>query len=283
MSLSELFSSFKLFFNNLFGIQSETPLTVKQQADLDIQTEAEKEIIKGLKGFGAISVKQVMQARMEITSLDFDLNFTRLLQEIIASGFSRLPVYCKSIDNIEGILYIKDLFPYLSEGADFHWQKLIRPAYFIPETKKIQTLLKEFQSRHFHMAIIVDEYGGVAGLVTMEDILEEIVGEIEDEHDEENSSFVKVDENTFTFEGKTSINDFCKVINVDPSYFEDIKGESESLGGLLITINSNVPTEGQSIKLGPFTFNILSADSKSIGKITVLIEEKNEIKQSIVG
>ncbi|HEX8547866.1 MAG TPA: transporter associated domain-containing protein [Cytophagaceae bacterium] len=283
MSLSEFYKSFKLFFNNLFGIKTATPLTIKEKADLDIQTEGEKEIIKGLKGFGAISVKQVMKARMEITSLDFDLNFTKLLQEIIASGFSRLPVYCNSIDNIEGILYIKDLFPHLSEGADFHWQKLIRTAYFIPETKKIQGLLKEFQLQHLHMAIVVDEYGGVAGLVTMEDILEEIVGEIEDEHDDEHSSFVKVNENTFTFEGKTSINDFCKAVNVDPSFFGEMKGESESIGGLLVTINSNVPAVGQSIKLGPFTFNILSADYKSIDKITVLIEERDEVKQSIVG
>ena len=239
-------------------------------------TEDDKELIKSLVRFRDTTVKQIMKARMDIMALDYDTNYEEVLDLISKWQFSRVPVYRENLDKMEGILHIKHLFSYRTEGKDFEWQKLLQPVEFIPNTKKIDELLKYFQLKRLHMAIIVDEYGGTAGLVTLEDIIEEIVGEIRDEFDEEDEQFTKVDDNTYFFEAKVSLIDFCKILDIDPEVFEEARGETESLGGLILEINSNMPKLGDSIEFGRFTFFIEAADDKRIKKIKVLIKETNE-------
>ncbi len=239
-------------------------------------TEEEKEILKGIVNFGTLNVKQIMRSRLDLTAFDSDIGFHELLDKVNKSGFSRVPVYSETIDNIDGILYIKDLLPYVEEGENFHWQKLLRPGMFVPETKKIDSLLKDFQEKRVHMAIVVDEYGGTSGLLTLEDIIEEIVGEINDEFDEEAVAYNKLDDNTFVFEGKTSLNDFCKTISEDVGVFEEVKGESESLGGLILEINSTFPRAGEKIAFNRFVFTVVAIDKKRIKRVRVHIKAKSK-------
>ncbi len=233
---------------------------------------SEKGILRGIVNFGQLSVKQVMRSRVDITAVDIELDFHELMDKINKCGFSRIPVFKETIDNIEGILYNKDLLPFIEKEEDFKWQDLIRTPYFIPETKKIDTLLKDFQERRVHMAIVVDEYGGTSGLITLEDVIEEIVGEIRDEFDEEEIVFNKLNDNTYVFEGKTSLHDFCKITNQDPALFESIKGESESLGGLILEISSKLPRAGEKIIFDKFVFTVVAVDQKRIKRIRVLIQ-----------
>lgn len=236
-------------------------------------TEEEKEIIKGIVAFGTISVRQVMRSRIDITAVDKTMDFHDLMDKVNKSGFSRIPVYKETIDRIEGILYIKDLLPYLEKDESFEWQKLMRPGYFIPENKKIDTLLRDFQDKRVHMAIVVDEYGGTSGLITLEDVIEEIVGEINDEFDEEDIHYNKLDDKTYVFEGKTSLNDFCKITNTDPHIFEEVKGESESIGGLILEIHSRLPNAGEKITFDKFVFTIVAVDQRRIKRVRVFINE----------
>jgi CBS domain containing-hemolysin-like protein len=194
------------------------------------------------------------------------------MDKINKTGYSRIPIYKETIDKIEGILYIKDLLPFIDKDENFKWQKLLRQGYYVPESKKIDDLLKDFQEKRVHMAIVVDEYGGTSGLITMEDIIEEIVGEINDEFDEDEIAYNKLDENTFVFEGKTTLNDFCKIINEDPAIFEEVKGESESLGGLILEINNKLPRAGDKIKYDRFLFTVVAVDNKRIKRVRVLIQ-----------
>lgn len=235
-------------------------------------TEEEKEILRGIVNFGTLSVKQVMKSRIDITAIDVETNFHDLMDKINKCGYSRIPVYRETIDRIEGILYIKDLLPYLEKDESFKWSSLLRPGYFVPENKKIDSLLKDFQEKHVHMAIVVDEYGGTSGLITMEDIIEEIVGEIRDEFDEDEIAYNKLDENTYVFEGKTSLNDFCKIIGVDPLIFKDVKGESESIGGLILEIASKLPRVGEKIEYKNFVFTVVAVDIRRIKRIRVFIK-----------
>ena len=235
-------------------------------------TEEEKGILKGIVNFGQLNVKQVMRSRMDITAFDIEYDFHELMDKVNKSGYSRVPVFHETIDNLEGILYVKDLLPYLNEDEKFHWQALLRPAFFVPENKKIDSLLKDFQQKRIHVAIVVDEYGGTSGLITLEDIIEEIVGEINDEFDDDDIAYNKLDDSTYIFEGKTSLNDFCKIVNEDPAVFEDIKGESESLGGLLLELNTKLPRAGERIYYSKFVFTVVSADIKRIKRVRVLIK-----------
>ncbi len=236
-------------------------------------TEEEKGILKGIVNFGTLSVKQIMRARMDITAIDLETDFHELMNQINKTGYSRIPVYKETIDKIEGILYIKDVLPHVNEEDDFNWQALLRPGFFVPETKKIDTLFKDFQEKRIHIAIVVDEYGGTSGLITMEDVIEEIVGEINDEFDEDTDvAYNVLDNNTFIFEGKTSLMDFCKVANVDHRAFEDVKGESESLGGLLLEINGTLPNTGEKIEFENFLFTPVAVNEKRIKKIRVYIK-----------
>ena len=234
--------------------------------------EEEKGILKGIVNYGQLSVKQVMRSRVDITALDHEMDFHELMDKINKSGYSRIPIYKDTIDTIAGILFSKDLLPHLNKKENFKWQKLMRTPFFVPETKKIDTLLKDFQKRHVHMAIVVDEYGGTSGLVTLEDVIEEIVGEIHDESDDDEIKYNKVDHHTYIFEGKTTLIDFCKIVNQDPSAFENVKGESESLGGLILELHSKLPPTGEIINYENFQFVVIAVDQKRIKKIKVRIK-----------
>ncbi len=242
--------------------------------ETDKTTEVEKDILKGIVNFGQLSAKQIMVSRVDITAFDISLNFHELMDKINKCGYSRIPIYEETIDTIKGILYSKDLLPYLEKNENFKWQKLIRTPFFVPETKKIHSLLKDFQKKHVHMAIVVDEYGGTSGLATLEDVIEEIVGEIHDESDDDRTSYHKVNENTYIFEGKTTLIDFCKITGQDPDVFDEVKGESESLGGLLLELHHRLPHAGEEIVFKNFIFKIIAADKKRIKKIKVTIKDK---------
>lgn len=235
-------------------------------------SEEEKGILKGIVNFGQLSVKQVMRSRVDITSIDSSIDFHELMDIINKCGYSRIPIYKETIDTLEGILYSKDLLPHLNKKENFKWQKLIRPAFFVPETKKIDTLLKDFQEKHVHMAIVVDEYGGTSGLATLEDVIEEIVGEIHDESDVDEIIFNKINEYTYVFDGKTTLIDFCKITGQDSSVFEKVKGESESLGGLILEMHNKLPGTGEIITFEKYEFIIIAVDQKRIKRIKVVIK-----------
>jgi gliding motility-associated protein GldE len=237
-------------------------------------SEEEKDILKGIVNFGTLTVKQVMKSRMDISAVDAELTFTELMDQVHRSGFSRIPVYRESIDTIEGILYTKDLLPYLDTSGDFKWQSLLRPGFFVPESKKLDSLLKDFQSKHVHMAVVVDEYGGTAGVITLEDLIEEIIGDINDEFDEESIVYQKIDDKTFVFEGKTPLTDVCKIVDVEPAMFEAVRGESESLGGLILELHGAMPQINETIVFKQFSFTIAAAEQKRINKIRITINEK---------
>ncbi len=239
-------------------------------------TDEEKDILRGIVNFGTLTVKQVMRSRMDITAFDTEMDFHDLMDKVNKSGFSRVPAYSETIDKIDGILYIKDLLPYIEKDETFNWKDLLRPGYFVPETKKIDSLLKDFQEKRVHMAIVVDEYGGTSGLITLEDIIEEIVGEINDEFDDEDIPFDQIDDNTYVFEGKTTLNDFCKITEESPTKFEEVKGESESLGGLLLELNATLPNTGEKIEYDKYEFTVVAVDTKKIKKVRVHIKEYNE-------
>ncbi len=236
-------------------------------------SEEEKGILKGIVNFGTLSVKQVMKSRMDITAIDNETNFHELMNQINKNGYSRIPVYSETIDRIEGILYIKDILPYIDEEEGFKWQELLRPVFFVPESKKIDDLFKDFQKKQVHIAVVIDEYGGTSGLITMEDVIEEIVGEINDEFDDESDvTFNKLDNHTFIFEGKTSLNDFCKITETDASAFDEVKGESESLGGLVLELNSRLPSTREKVTFKNFVFTVVAVDMRRIKRLRVDIK-----------
>ncbi|MDR6192964.1 putative hemolysin [Siphonobacter sp. BAB-5404] len=231
----------------------------------------QKEILRGIVNFSSISARQIMRSRMDITAFDIELDFHELMDKINKSGYSRVPVYRGSIDKIEGILYIKDLLPYIDQDESFNWQETLRPVYFIPESKKIDDLLHDFQEKRVHVAIIVNEYGETEGLITLEDIIEEIVGDIRDEYDEEEIQYTKIDDNTYVFEGKTSLNDVTKVLSMDSEIFDTVRGDSESLGGLLLELFGRLPKVNEEVTHQYFTFRVLAADQKRIKKVRVSV------------
>jgi gliding motility-associated protein GldE len=237
-------------------------------------TEDEK-ILKGIVNFGNINVSAIMCSRTDVTAIDIKYGFDKIVPIIINSGFSRIPVYSGSFDSVKGILYAKDVLPYVNNPGSFKWQALLRPPYFVPETKKINDLLKEFQTKKIHMAVVIDEYGGTSGIVTLEDILEEIVGEITDESDEDQLLFRKLDEKTYIFEAKILLNDFCKVLNINEELFEEVRGESETLAGLILELTGEIPEKNQVIKYGDFIFRIESADKRRIKEIRVEINKND--------
>jgi putative hemolysin len=240
--------------------------------------DEEKEILEGIVNFSNIEVKAIMKPRMDVVSLDYNDTFNKLISVIVDTGYSRLPVYKENFDNIKGVLYIKDVLPFLTiENKDeFLWQKLIRPHYQIPETKKINDLLEDFQKRKLHMAIVKDEYGGTSGVVTLEDILEEIVGEIIDESDHVSELYQKLGENTWEFIGKTSLTDFCKIVDLDYDLFEDVRGDNDSLAGLILQLKGNIPIKNEIVKFNKFEFKITAVDQRRIKKIEVKIIHKKD-------
>ena len=237
------------------------------------QTE-ETRMLKGIVKFGNIEVSEIMKPRVDVVFADTRLAYDQLLKLVVESGYSRIPVYSITPDAISGILYIKDLLPHLNQSIDFNWQGKLRQAYFVPENKKIDDLLLEFQEKKIHLAIVVDEYGGTSGIVTLEDILEEIVGEIDDEFDTESDQipFQKLDDNTFLFEGKTLLNDFCRITGVDAEVFENVRGEAETLAGLILELEGRLPSKNELVSFGKFDFKIENADKKRIKSVKATLK-----------
>lgn len=236
----------------------------------------EKDILKGVVRFGNTNTSAIMCPRIDVTALDISKGFHTIMEEVVESGFSRIPVYSGSFDNVKGILFVKDLLPHLGKPDNFRWQTLIRPAYVIPETKKISELLKEFQTKKIHMAIVVDEYGGTSGLVTLEDVLEEIVGEITDETDEEEPLYRETGNGKWVFDGKILLNDFYRITGLEDDPFEDVRGDSETLAGVLLELLEEIPVKGRVISAGGFTFTIETIENRRIREINV--EKKGETK-----
>lgn len=254
--------------------RSELSDAIEITADESTPEEGKK-ILKGIVKFGDIEVKEIMRSRVDVISLDLDATFDDVLEVIVDSGFSRIPVYEESFDKVKGILYVKDLLPHLGKKGNFKWSALIRDAFFVPENKKINDLLKEFQEKKIHLAIVVDEYGGTSGIITLEDVLEEIVGEITDESDTGSEEFIykKIDENNYIFEGKTSINDFCKIIRIEDDIFDSVKGESDTLAGLILELKGKIPEKGDETHFLNYTFKAIEVDVKRIKRILVRISE----------
>lgn len=231
----------------------------------------ESNMLKGIIRFGEETAEEVMTSRLDIVDLEINTPFPEVIKCIVENAYSRIPVYEESRDNIKGVLYIKDLLPYLDKGADFKWQNLIRPAFFVPETKMIDDLLRDFQANKIHIAIVVDEFGGTSGIVTMEDIIEEIVGEINDEYDEEERTYVKISENVYIFEGKTLLSDFYKLVEINPDDFEAVAGDADTLAGLLLELKGEFPVLHEVINYDRYRFEILEMDVRRIVKVKVTV------------
>ena len=232
----------------------------------------EQNMLEGIIRFGGEMAKEIMTPRMDIVDLDMKTPYPEVLQCIVESNYSRIPVYADSRDNIKGVLYIKDLLPHLNKPANFRWQSLIRPPYFVPETKMIDDLLGDFQKNKVHIAIVVDEFGGTSGIVTMEDIIEEIVGEINDEYDEDERQYVRLNANTYVFEAKVLLTDFFRIMKLDDDFFEEVEGEADTLAGLLLEIKGEFPERHEVIKYKNYCFEVLEMDDRRILKIKVTVE-----------
>jgi len=233
----------------------------------------EQSMLKGIIRFGDETAKEVMTSRQDIFDLDIKSSYDDVLKCIVDNNYSRIPVYQDSTDNIRGILYVKDLLPHLQKLSNFRWQSLIRPPYFVPETKKIDDLLREFQENKVHIAIVVDEFGGTSGLITLEDILEEIVGEINDEYDDDENAYSKLNYNTYIFEGKVLLSDFCKILDISADEFSEAEGDADSLAGLLLEIKGDFLSIHEKIDYKNYTFEILSIDERRISKVKVTIHK----------
>ncbi len=238
--------------------------------------EEEKMILKGIAKFGEIEASEIMQSRVNVTSIDGALSFNEMKEIVLASGFSRIPVFEETFDKVLGILYIKDLLPYLDQNEKPDWPRLIRPAFFVPENKKINDLLQEFRTKKIHLAIVVDEYGGTSGIITLEDIIEEIVGEISDEFDkdEHQFKFKKISSLSYLFEAKTPLNDLCKILEITDDYFDEVKGESDSLGGLILEIEGVIPEKNTIVSYKQYEFTITDADTRKINEVKVKINKE---------
>ena len=239
--------------------------------DSEETSTEEQKILEGIVSFGNTETRQVMSPRIDIFALEIEESFSEICPKIIEKGHSRIPVYRDNIDHIEGVLFVKDLLPYINSN-EFDWKSLLRQPFFVPENKKLDNLLKDFQSKKSHLAIVVDEYGGTSGLVSLEDVIEEIVGDISDESDDENNNFTQIDDRNYLFEGKINLKDFYRIIDVDEELFEIQKGEAETLGGFILEILGNFPKKDQKIIFENCVFTIEVVDKKRIKQIKVTIE-----------
>ena len=241
------------------------------------EIKEEESMLQGIIRFGDETAKEVMTSRQDVVDLDIKSSFQDVLNCIVENNYSRIPVYQDNSDNIRGVLYIKDLLPHLSKPANFRWQSLIRPPYFVPETKKIDDLLREFQDNKVHIAIVVDEFGGTSGIVTLEDILEEIVGEINDEYDEEERNYTKLNQNTYVFEGKTLLTDFCKILEISDVEFEEVEGDADTLAGLLLELKGDFPVVHEKFYYKNYQFEILEIEGRRIAKVKVIVKETEKM------
>jgi len=248
-------------------------ITIQQQDNPDDDTK----ILKGIVKFTDIEVSEIMRSRMDVIALNIDTDFHDMINIVTEPGYSRIPVFTETFDKIEGILYVKDLIPHLDKPKNYKWQNLIRPAFFVPENKKINDLLQEIREKKIHLAIVVDEYGGTSGIVTLEDVLEEIVGEISDEFDspEDEIEYNIIDDNNYIFEGKTSINDFCKIISIEDNIFDEVKGEADSIAGMMLELFGKMPEKNSVVSFHEYDFKVLTVDKRRIKMINVTINEKN--------
>lgn len=251
-------------------IEHAIELTVKHSA-----TQEEVNIFKGILKFGDITAKQIMQTRLDVSGIDIAWNFTQVKKQVLDTGFSRLPVYSESLDEIRGIIHSKDLLTHI-DTENFEWHSMIRPAYFVHETKLIEDLLKEFQQKRSHMAIVVDEFGGTSGIVTLDDIMEEIIGEIKDEFDEEGLFSKKIDEHNYIFEGKTLINDMCKITSIPVEVFDEARGESDSIAGLVLEIAGKFPAKNEVISFSHYDFTIIQLEKMRLQRIKLTIHPPAE-------
>lgn len=285
-----MFYMYKLFRPLVYVLENSTSIIDKRVTKrghilsvdelshaIDITSEndapkQEKSILKGIVNFVNTNVTEIMCQRPDIAAIDVESNFEELLQLIDELGYSRIPVFEDSLDGIKGVLSIKDILPHINKGKDFKWQTLTRPAFYVPESKKIDDLLKDFQNKRTHMAIVVDEFGGTSGLVTMEDILEEVFGEINDEFDEDEIYYSKLDDYTYVFEAKMLINDACKYMEFNLDFFDEVRNEADTLAGLILELNGNMPKQNQEIKFHPLIFKIEAVDKRRIKRIKVVIE-----------
>ena len=233
----------------------------------------EQSMLQGIIRFGDEMAREVMTSRQDVVDLDIKCSFADVLKCVVENNYSRIPVYQDNSDNIRGVLYIKDLLPHLDKPSTFHWQSLIRPPYFIPETKKIDDLLREFQENKVHIAIVVDEFGGTSGIVTLEDILEEIVGEINDEYDEEEKTFTRLNQNTYIFEGKTLLSDFYRILEIDDKEFSDVEGDADTVAGLLLEIKGDFPEVHEKLEYSHFVFEVLQLEERRISRVKVIVKE----------
>lgn len=257
---------------------------LSQALELTTHDEAsndEQKILEGIVKFGNTTVRQIMKPRMDVISIDLKWDFEKVMELILESGYSRIPVYEENFDKVKGLLYIKDLLPHIDQPVDYHWQSLIREPFFVPENKKIDDLLKEFQEKKIHMAVVVDEFGGTSGIITLEDVIEEIVGEISDEFDDEELVYSKLDDRTYVFEGKIHLTDFVKVLDVNEEVFEEARGDADTLAGFLLEVAGKFPEKNEEIEFKGFTFKVESRDGRRIKRIKVSLPENidNEVTE----
>lgn len=230
----------------------------------------EEKILKGIVRFGGTDVKQIMTPRTEVFAFDAKMDFSDVLSEVLERGYSRVPIYRETLDHVIGVLYLKDLLPY-AEEKNLYWQNLLRPTYFVPENKKLDDLLKEFQERKVHLAIVVDEYGGTSGIVSLEDILEEVVGEIADEFDDEDIYYSKLDDHNYVFEAKTPLVDMYKILDIDGQEWEEAKGESDTLAGFVLELAGRIPMKNEKVKFHDYTITIEAADRRKVKRVKLSI------------
>lgn len=264
-----LIKSTSVISNRLKGKQTISMDELSKAIELTEEEEIdeEKEILEGIVRFTSITTSDILTPRINIVALEKDTPFSAVKEKVIEAGYSRMPIYIDNLDEICGILYVKDLLPYLKEDDSFKWEQLLRPAYFVPESKKINTLLEEFQEKKVHMAIVVDEYGGTTGIVTMEDIIEEIIGEINDEYDDTASDYIKTKTNAYIFKASTLLNDFIKIVEIDSEELDSISGEAETLAGLILELKGEMPKQGESLIYGQHKFTVTEANNRRISKI----------------
>ncbi len=249
------------------ALELTKPETLKERED--------QKILEGIVKFGNTDVKQIMKPRTDVEAIERNSGYEYLLTNILESGFSRVPIYEETLDKIEGIIHVKDLLTHMEEPDDFNWQELIRPAFFVPESKMIDDLLQEFRVKKVHLAVVVDEYGGCEGLVTLEDIIEEIVGDISDEFDDVEVIYSKLDDNNYVFEGKTNLKQFYRAIKIDGSNFEDNKGEADTLAGFILELSGKMPVKNQKVAFENFVFEIESVDKRRIKRVKVTKHEEH--------
>lgn len=238
-------------------------------------TREEVNIFKGILKFGNISAKQVMRTRLDVNAIDFDMNFTEVREYCLEVGYSRLPVFKESLDHVAGVIHTKDFLPHIDKDT-FDWHALIRTAYFVHESKPIEDLLKEFQQKRNHFAVVVDEFGGTSGIITLEDIMEEIIGDIKDEFDEDDLHYKKIDDHNFVFEGKTLINDVCRILGIQSDTFDDVRGESDSLAGLIIEISGKFAAVNESVSYQHYEFTVLAIEKMRIQRVKLTIHEMTD-------